>query len=225
MAALITLAEYKAINGLKTTDTTRDDQITASIPFVSAAVLSFTERDFAAPVVTEERIFEYDGSGYVDIDDAQTITAVSLSIPSVADYPLDTEQWKAGPPRRDDSQMYYYLEMYAGWGLRPPSPEMGFTRNLDVLAAEGRWVGQRPAVKVTATWGWPTIPEDVKIAVAWTLRDWTAAPSGEGVTAEAIEGYSRSYGGRQASAGTGSALLAVPNRARDLLAHYTKLNV
>lgn len=223
MAALITLSEYKAINGVKSSDTSRDAEITAAISYASSAVLSFTERDFGTPLVTEDRTFAYDGTGYVDIDDAQTVNTVTLVVPNVQDYLLDSYQWLAGPPRRDNSQVYYYVELYAGWGIGPASPEMGFERNLDVLAAEGRWVGQRPTVKVNATWGWPSIPDDVKVAVAWTLNDWMARPSGEGVVAEAIVDYSRSYGNRQS--GIGSTLLAVPNRARDLLAQYAKINV
>jgi hypothetical protein len=223
MAALITLSEYKAVNGVKSSDTTNDDKITASIPFASAAVLNYTERDFGAPVTTEQRTFVYDGSGYVDIDDAQAITTVTLSVPGAADLALESDQWTAGPPRRDDSPMFYYLELYTGWGLRGISPEMGFTRNVDVLYAEGRFLYARPTVKVDATWGWSTIPEDVKIAVAWTIAEWNSRPSGEGVTAEAIVDYSRSYGGR--TAGAAAPLLAIPNRARDLLAHYAKINV
>jgi hypothetical protein len=224
MAALITLPEYKAINGINPTDTTQDAKVTAVIPWASSAVISFTERDFGAPVVTEERTFAYDGSGYLDIDDAQTITAVTYSVPSVQDYPLGTDEWLAGPPRRDDSLTYYWIELYTGWSLGYASPEMGFARNLDVLAREGRWVGHRPVVKVTATWGWAATPDEVKTAVAWTIADWQARPSGEGVTAEAIEGYSRSFGGRSGSA-AGSPFLAIPNRARDLLAGYGKINV
>lgn len=224
MASLITLAEYKAVNGISTTDTANDAKITAMIPYASAAVIGFTERDFGSPVTTEERSYTYDGSGYVDIDDTATVTQVTLSLPNVADTVLLADQWRAGPPRRDDASMYYWIELYAGFGLSAISPEMGFTRNWDVMAAEGRWIyGPPPTIKVNATWGWTTVPEDVKLATAWTLHDWQARPSGEGVTAESIEGFARSWGGR--AAGEATAFLGVPNRARDLLARYAKLHV
>lgn len=224
MANLITLTEYKRIVGIKATDTSKDAEYTVGIPFASAAVLSFAERDFGVPNVTEDRTYTYDGSGYLDIDDAQTVNSVTLSIPSVQDYLLDVQEWQAGPMRRDDAPVYYWIELYSGYALFPMSPEMGFIRNIDRLAAEGRWIGRRPVVKVNATWGWPTIPEDVKIAVAWTMRDWLTRPGGEGVTAEAIVDYSRTYGSRGAG-GAATPMLAVPNNARDLLAHYAKINV
>jgi hypothetical protein len=88
-----------------------------------------------------------------------------------------------------------------------------------VYYEENRWRAFPSTVKVTGSWGWTTVPSDVKLATKWTIEDWISRPSGEGVTAEAIESYSRSFAGR-----TGEMLaLAIPNRARDLLAHYAKV--
>jgi hypothetical protein len=222
--ALITLDEYRVRAGYDPTDTRDDEQIKVLIKAASAAVVSFTERDFGVDSVTEERTYPYDGDGFLDIDDASLVTDVKLVVPHADDYLLSTDDWTAAPARRDDSPVYYYIVLprYAG-GLGF-SPAMGFTRNLDVLAAEGR-LGYPTSVsmKVTATWGWPDVPDDVKLAVVWTIQDWMSRSDqgSEALTAEAIADFSRSWGGR--SGGTQMPALAIPNRARDILSAYQRI--
>lgn len=222
MADLITLAEYKAASGIAGTNVLDDDKFTWLIKVASRLVNSYSGRDFASPQVTEERPFEYDGSGMLDIDDASVITAVKLVVPNGVDLPLDgSYQWFAQPPRRDDAPVYFYITLPGFIGSSGYSPQMGFTRNLDV------WVNDygRPAVptilKVTGTWGWPVTPDDVKQAVVWTIQEWDSRDEGEGLTAEAIASYSRSWGLR----GQASPSLALPDRARDILANYEKIQV
>lgn len=218
---LVTLSEVKAVLGKDPMDTRDDAKLTALIPYVSDAVRTFTERDFGAPTITEARTYEYDGSGFLDIDDASAITEVRMLVPNGTDVVLTPETWTAAPARRDDAPMYSYIRMpiLGSWGI---SPAMGFTYNLDVYAAErgGLWTSN---VQVTGTWGWATVPGDIKLAAIWTLQEWSSKAASEGLTAEAIEGYSRSWGGRNAG-GTAQAL-AIPNRARDILAAYSKVDV
>lgn len=218
---LITLAELRSKLGVHVTDTRKDALYESMIPAASAAIRSFTERDFGAPTVTEERTFEYDGSGYLDIDDAAEVTQVAFVNPLTADLVLDSDLWQPKPSRRDDAPVYYYVIIGSPGSVG--SPEMGFARNLDVYAREGRLPGLTATAKVTATWGWPTVPEDVKMAATWTIREWLDRPSGDALTAEAIEGWSRTWGGRGGAGG--AAALAIPARARDLLANYAKLSV
>jgi hypothetical protein len=218
MAEILTLAEYKAFIG--STNDRNDAKYTAALPAVNRAISLYSGRDFDAPTVTEERTFQYDGE-FLDIDDAQEIQAVKAVVPYAADYVFTTDQWYAQPPRRDDSPVYYYLILpgFPGGG----SPEMGFRQNLDVLAREGRWGALPQMVKVTATWGWPFIPADVKMAAKWTLDDWLARRPETAAPAESIESYSRGAVG----AGNISEAVAwaIPMRARDLLAAYTKVMV
>lgn len=219
MADLLTLAEYRTATGVDLTDTRYDARVTQWLPWASQAIRNFTERDFGAPTVIEERTFEYDGSGYLDIDDAFSISQVSFAYPNSPDIILTVDDWSPKPERRDDAPVYQYILMpgYVGqsWG----SSEMGFTRNLDVYFRErGAW-GLTTKVKVTATWGWPDIPGDIKMAMVWTIQEWLARPSGESVTAEAIEGWSRSWGGR----GVAASAYAIPQRARDILVNYAKI--
>lgn len=223
MSDLITLNEFKTAAGIALTNTLHDAEYTWMIPVASRMVSQYAGRDFGAPNVTEQRPFEYDGSGYLDIDDAQSISAVAMAVPGGSDLPLDsTYQWFPLPNKRDDSPVYYYISLPNFIGSSGFSSEMGFTRNLDV------WVNDygRPRIptilKVTGVWGWPTIPEDVKQAVVWTIEGWHSRGEDEDLTAEAISGYSRSWGQR----GAGSTpALAIPSRARDVLSNYEKISV
>lgn len=210
MADLITLAEYKALTGTATTDTRDDAQITALLPAVSRSIRSFTDRTFDIAAAPGPREFQYDGSGFLDIDDCTAITQVTSNLgypPEV--YTLESFEYTPMPHREQTTDNPYYYLLIHSYRL-PGSPEMGFERNLDTLG----WIPQYPLVTVTATWGWPAVPEDVKLATAWTVQDVISTPS-SGPTAEAIEGWSRSWG-REGK------VLAVPNRARDLLANYQR---
>jgi hypothetical protein len=220
MPSLITLNEYRAYKGWEAGYIDKDPQVTALIPGASAAIINYTGRDFGSVLVTETRSYEYDGSGYLDIDDATAVTAVAVEIPHFPDSELTVDQWRAMPPRRDDSPVFTYLSL-PGWGYGV-SPEMGFLRNLDVYAREGR-LGLNPSmVKVTGQWGWPTVPEDVKLAMFWTLDEWFGRTEGEGLAAEAIVDYSRSY---QRGTQLMPEASAVPGRAKDILSHYARIYV
>lgn len=221
MADLVTLPELKSLLGIDPSDTRKDAKFTAAIPVASRLISLFSERDFGAPNVTEDRLFEYDGSGYLDIDDASAVNSVAVVVPGSTNMPLDSYQWQPAPARRDDSPVYYYLRI-APLGAYGMSPEMGFTYNLDVLAREGRLAGRAMAtfMSVNAVWGWPTIPDDIKMAAAWTIKDWDARDSGEGLSSEAIAGYSRTW-----AMATGSVGIALPTRVLDILAAYAKIGV
>ncbi len=217
MADILTLNEYKALSGI--TNTKKDAMYTEMLPAVSQAITSYTGRDFNQSPVTEVRSYQYDGSEYLDIDDASAITGVSITVPYGTDYVLTSDEWLAQPPLRDDNPVYNYI-ILSGW-VFGASPEMGFRQNVDVLAREGRWRSRPSIVNVTGTWGWTVVPEDVKMAAKWTLDDWVARRPETAAPAEAIESYSRQWGSFR-----GEALsLGIPYRARDLLAAYTKVVV
>lgn len=212
MADLLSIAEYKALVGVDASNNTDDPQITALIPAASRTIESFTDRKFAvASGAPTERSFQYDGGGIVDIDDCTSVVSVTTDAGVLGEvYPLTIDQWTAQPG--DEAATYYYLMVHSG-PFNSFSPEMGFERNLDKYEPEYA----RPVrVSVTATWGWPAIPPDVKLAAAWTIQDALAKPGGDNISAEAIEGFSRSWAGAQMS-------LALPNRARDLLVNYQRV--
>lgn len=221
MADLLTLAEYKALEGIPAANTSKDAQITALLPAVSAAIRNYTERDFGAVLVTEIREFQYDGSGYLDIDDTANIYTVSAAAPNTPDVELSDTVWLAQPPLRDDSPVYSYLWLPQ---LVFGSPEMGFEWNLDLFVADGRLWGWPQTIKIDAEWGWPVVPSDVKLATSWTIAAWLSNPDsgGDALTSESIESYSRSWGVNTA---IGASQLALPSTAIDLLYRYTKVHV
>jgi hypothetical protein len=202
---IITLVEYQEL----TSDTNNDAQATVLIPAASRAVRNYAGRSFAlSNGVTTDRSFLYDGSGILDIDDCASVTAVATDagVPGQT-YPLDATGFTAMP---FEGEVFYWLVLYGF--PSSPSPAMGFTHNLDTMD----WPAQPPVVTVTADWGWPSIPPDVKLATAWTVEEVVNSPEG-GPVSESIESFSRSW---SSPGGTGVPILAIPNRARDLLAAY-----
>lgn len=217
---LLTLAEYKSLLGIQATDERNDGQISALIPAVSRTVRNFTGRNFeVASGPATPREYQYDESDMLDIDDCVAVVSVSTDagVPTQS-YDLHSEEWTAMP--QDDSDVFYYVLIHGG-PYYGGSPEMGFKRNLDTLP----YSPKRPLITVTAQWGWPAIPQDVKLSAALTAQSFlSGGASGRGsedLTSEAIEGFARSWGGRSGE----SVAMAVPNKARDILAGYQRIFV
>ncbi len=212
MADLLTLAEYKALLGINPTLTTYDTQITALLPAASRAVRAYTDRRFDIAAGPTARMFQYDGSGYIEMDDFTSIVSIQTDGGYTGGpvYTLDAIEYTAMPYRETtDDDPHYYIILHSFPGSY--SPEMGFKNNLDTLD-----IFQRPIIlTVTATWGWTAIPTDVKLAAAWTIQNFISKPPAGDLQAESIESYSR----RWATAGS---MLAVPNQARDLLVNYAR---
>lgn len=221
-ANIITLSEYKSLMGIQAGNSTKDLQIAALLPAASRAVRSFTGRRFElASGPATEREFQYDESGILDIDDCTSVSLIETDAGVLGQtYTLTSDQWTVMP--QDDSDVYYYVIVHGGpyFGV---SPEMGFPRNLD----QWPWLAfRKPFVTVTADWGWDELPADVKLATAITAQELLGVGGGtggksEGLTSEAIEGWSRAWGSRQG----GGQSLAIPNRARDLLVSYQRIFV
>lgn len=218
---LLQLGEFKTMLGVDPTDDRKDSLYSAAIAAASAAIINFTERDFGSPLVTETRQFEYDGSGFLDIDDCVAVTDVTLRVPHADNLALDADSWQAMPVRRGDAPVHYYIILpeIAHYGV---SPQIGFTYNLDTWAAEHGFPRIPQLVNVTATWGWTEVPADVKQAAFWTIRNWTANPKGDtNLQSESIAGYARSW----ANAFSAMSALAIPNQARDILVNYQRQRV
>lgn len=212
---LVSLAEYKSMAGIKATDVSRDDQITSLLAAASKSVRNYTARSFVLATGTPtSRSFPYDDSGIVDVDDFVSLTSVSTNwgVPG-GSYTFAASEYTAMPQDTDETTPYYWIVMHSMvYGM---SPEMGFTYNLDNYV----YTGADPLITITADWGWPSIPEDVKLATVWTIQGITDNP--QGPVSEAIEGYARSWG----TTGGGYPTMAVPNRARDILSPYQRVFV
>lgn len=214
-SALLTLSDLKAALGVASgdVDPVRDKRLTQAIRGASAAVSAYADRDWVTSAITEQRSFEYDGSGFLDIDDCASITAVTYSLGGY-DQVLPADQWRAEP---FGHPVFTYLVLPT-WGPGF-SPEMGFTRNLDVLYREGGFTGIGPTVKVDATWGWTTVPEEVKQAVIWAALS-MSDPASEQYVSESIAGYSHTRDSSRGPVGD-----ALPDRVKSLLAPYVRYKV
>lgn len=217
MADLITLTKLKTALGIPDPSAAHPDDAKWSnaLAASSAIIRTYTDRKFevtpAGIPVPEGRVFEYDGSGYLDIDEAQVVTDVSASyggptLPQIRN--LNVDEWFARPFNYPVKWWLQLPDNPLAWG----SPEMGFTRNVDTYSGIG-YYGYPTLITVTAVWGWPEIPEDVQQAAIWTTLHLSENP--KSFTAESIEGYSRSY-----SAGGGTVSDDMPDRARAVLSQY-----
>lgn len=218
MADLVTLEDTRVALGITNpSDTRKDSQIITAIAAASVAIRNFTERQFGTALVTETREFEYDNTGYLDIDDADAVTAVQVVVPHGDNLVVDSDLWRAMPHRREDAPVYTYIKLPTT--VSQFSPAMGFTKNLDTYVSDHGLSDLPDLVQVTGTWGWPEVPADVQRAAFWTVRDWLANPkTDEQLQAQSIAGFSQSW----ARIG-GSGLLAIPNGARDLLSAYQRV--
>lgn len=214
---LISLERLKDALDIAENNTSQDDKLARAIASASTAIINYTERKFASPVVTETRNYLYDGSGALEIDDATAVTSVIVRYPNATPLTLTGLQWFAEPVERPLG-VYTWLvlpqvDAYGG----PVSREMGFTYNLDTY--DGRMVTQPTTVDVAATFGWPLVPEDVQWATELTAVSISREHSSDEAS-EGIEGYNRSWfpptqgGVRQE---------AIPQKAKDLLATYVRV--
>jgi hypothetical protein len=211
---LISLAQLKASMGIAAgeVDIVRDEKLEQAIAFASVAIRSYSDRAFGTPAVKGTRIYEYDSSGYLDIDDAMSVESLAFIFGSF-ETPIETVYWRAEP---QEGPPYSYLTVphWAG----SIDPEMGFRYNLDVVSKDKGWPGLIPTIKVNGEFGWPDVPADVQQAAIWTAAAMAEKP--DQMVSESIAGYSYTSSNR-----TSSAVTAIPSRAKDLLAAYERFQV
>lgn len=233
---LLTAAEFYTRTGRDPNALSPQDaaRFPALITAASIAVRNFVDRDLtlAADADQSPRTFRYYGRGMVEIDDCTAITQVATSVTawSPASRLLDPSEYIAGATS-SNLPVLDYIELWTNLPMVAASPAMGFTWNADRY-------GYRPhpvLLTVTANWGWAAIPEDVKMAVVWTVGAFEVPETP--YISESIAGYSHTLertrggggGGNDGGGGgpslTGSMEQAVPERAQALLAPYVRVNV
>jgi hypothetical protein len=206
MADLITLAEYKTAIGESGTE--HDARFNLAIQAASAAIRTWTDRDFGADSVTEDRTFRYAGRGWLDIDDCSEVNSVTLMggiIPSTT-YLVQPQT----PP-------YTWIELPTYDTL---SGEMGFTYNLDTFL---RRLTQPRTLEciVNADWGYTPVPADVKQAAIWTTAAMAQSPDTAGqITGESVAEVNRSYAVAQLTKQE-----SIPARAQEILDQYRRVVV
>ncbi len=212
MADLTTLTTVKTLLGIPNPNVPGPDdaKYANALEAASALVRGYAQRTFEVTevgAVPTSRTFEYDGNGYLDIDDAHSIISVSIAGGWVGSpsYSLSLDEWAAYPVSSAVKAWIRLPQNY--WGIG--SPEMGFTRNMDQLWY--KYPFKPSLVTVTATWGWDTIPADVQRATAWTAIELSDKPLP--YQSESIANYSRTRG-------PNSEADAIPERAKAALAPY-----
>lgn len=203
--ALVSLALLKSILNIPVTDVSRDDELEFALQAASDAVEDYADRTFTlqASGVPTPREYEYDGSGWLDIDDCTTITEVRFG-----DRALLESDWHAHPVGK---LTFHYIILHDGY-YGQASPEMGFKWNADRLPFHPV---RPPMVTVTAAWGWPTVPFPVQQATIWTAIALTENP--RPYISESIEGYTRTVGEAPS--------FFVPPRAQAALVPYVRIKV
>lgn len=211
--ALVTLEKYK--RAIRETSAANDQLHQDALDDASAAVAAYTDRDLGVPVTTEDRTYRYDGSGFLEIDDATVVNSVRYSTSSSALSEATWEAKKDGPV----TVPYSYIEMAP---LRRISGEMGFRYNLDTALARGI-LSPETDVVVNAEWGWAVVPDDIQRAVIWTAAAYETLSESFGgtLTSESVAEVARSYafqGALQANAQDED----LPARAKAILEKYRR---
>jgi hypothetical protein len=200
---LITLADYKQQVGV--TGTQDDARIQWAIEAATTAIQSYTGRAFVPDEVAGTRTYLYDCNGFLEIEDASEITAVSVNGST-----LDSSSWQAQPY---GGPVITWIDMIP---LRQQSTALGFTQNLDQPWVQRRLLSIQQEVEVTGNWGWPFVPKDVQQAAIWTVAALLSSPMP--YTSESIAGYSRS---------TMFSIndVSIPDRARRILDLYIRVSL
>jgi hypothetical protein len=211
---LISLEQLRIAHGIpaSTIDPELDAKYEQAIRGASAAIRSYTDRSFGVPTKTSTKLFEYDSSGFIDIDDAMEVKTVAFRFGALT-LPLDEFYWR---PEPQDGPPYEYMTIPHWAGIY--SPQMGFRYNLDVISRERGWPGLIPLIAIEAVWGWPEIPADVEEAAILTAAAFAQKP--DAFVGESIENYSYTMGTRSSLKSE-----AIPDRARDLLNTFVRFQI
>lgn len=203
---LISLEEYKTAAGIPADVTRNDARLRQAIAFASVAIRNYTDRDFATTedVSATTRLYPYDGSGFLDVDDLVAGTVEEVALDGVV---LDPNVYVV-QPQDPGSLVQTWIELPPDYfGM---SPEMGFTFNLDRYPASAR--ARLPLVSVTARFGWLEVPGDVKQAAVWTATAFAENP--EPWSSKSVADYSVTL--------NNSATSPIPERAQILLDYYVR---
>jgi len=163
MATLIyaTLTEFK--NYIGATTTTEDDTtLTICLTAASRAVDDYCHRSFWIADAATARVYRTDGALHRL---AEGDLLVTHDIAATAGVVVET--WDGTTYTTADAASY---ELYPESAIAQSRPATG------VLLPSARWCAYRK-LRVTARWGWPAVPDQVKQATLiqasrlWTRRD------------------------------------------------------
>jgi hypothetical protein len=154
---LCSIADVREFIQKPTGDTDQDAVIAALITRASLAVMGWCEREFApesaADVVRTFQIAHGDEWLSLAPHDLQSASLVQVDTDTTA-YTLSTDEYRFDPPGQPNG-------VYTSVRLRPLS-----------VSTSGRQLWPTREVQITGTWGFPSVPEDVKHAAVVTTAIW-----------------------------------------------------
>ena len=191
--ALITELEYKEQgSGIDASDSTQDDTIRFLINSASLRIIQYRSREYKSTASGSTlRTFQITPGGcyFDDVSfgsyQAQSITAVTIDTQlGATGITLTTSQYQPVPVEKWDG-------VYTG---------------IHILTGTTGYVplGARRQAAVTGTWGWPSVPLNVKHACVETVHEWLA-------------GSYQVNGGQDALGFVASQQLQLPARVRAML--------
>jgi hypothetical protein len=160
--ALTTLDQVKLYLGKADLEAGADDRITWLINVASAAVTSYSQREYVSSFGTASttRSFEVRGSprnSFVSLApyDAQSVTGVTLTDTAGNTSTVDRSFYQPGPVHKPNG-VYIWLRLVT-W----QAPDMlVYNTNFSFIA------------NITGVWGFPAVPVDVENAVIGTVCKW-----------------------------------------------------
>jgi hypothetical protein len=190
-------------------------QVSWAISAASQTVRDYTDRDFVLVADADQapRTFTYEGGSELETDDCTAVSQVQIA-PTTFDSGrvMDPTEYF---PMKNKNGTIDTIELFTLFGRNRGSysPEMGFTRNLDTLPI----IAFPIQLVVTATWGWPEIPLNVKQAMVWGTADFLsdAGP----YNSESIANYSRMVSSSRAAV---QIVNPFPERVLALLTPYVR---
>lgn len=136
-----------------------DDLIQSLAIRASDAIMDYTGRNMR-PLVVEERIFDFD---------RRSVRSRSLRVDDLVAAPT------AGALLDEDGEVSYTLTLPGDLVLLPRNREPWQPIERVRLRPDVPAVGERDALRLTGTWGWPEIPGFVEEAVIETVVEWLKA--------------------------------------------------
>ena len=143
--AYITLATLKSM--LRITDTVDDSALQTSVNAATATVDAICRRSFSQDTSASARVFHPSSWAVLRTDDISTLTGLIVKIDA------------------DDDGVFEETLTSAKYSLEPVNALAKSEPVNRIIAVDTYWpMGHRPSVEVTARWGWPAVPEEVKMA-------------------------------------------------------------
>jgi hypothetical protein len=155
---LCTLADVSQFLQKPVADTGQDAVISSLITAASRAIGTYCNRQFTSEG-TASHVYsvKFNGyrRGYVDLvpHDLQSATSVKLDTDQAAPTTLTADEYRLLPKSQSGDGVFTYML------LQPYG-----------LAGSLRWPERE--VTITGTWGFPSVPEDVKQACVVTVTTW-----------------------------------------------------